>query len=121
VQESGRGLYSDLIDRILRCWFSIQSKVAAAAGGVANGDAGSSSNVDVGQGCDADISSTTDGEIGVGASSRGTRPKAATVPVRVESDDTCRALGPQRATLPVEGSTDLGTMACPEAAISTGG
>jgi hypothetical protein len=94
VEEPSRGLYSDPIDRILRCWFSIQSKAAAPIGGVASGEADGSSGMDMGQGCDADIGMTTDGGISVGAGGRGMRPKAATTLVGAEGDDTDRALGP---------------------------
>jgi hypothetical protein len=73
VQEPSRGLYFDPIDRILRCWFLIQSKAVAPGGGVASGDAGGGSGVDVGQCCDADIGATTDSRIDAGAGGRGTR------------------------------------------------
>jgi hypothetical protein len=110
LAKSSRVLYFDAIDHILRCWFSIQSKVTASTGGVASSDAGGGSPVDVSQVYSVDVGATDDnGGIDIGTSGRGTRLKVAATPVGAEGNGTNPALGLQREVLSVEGSVDPGT------------
>jgi hypothetical protein len=98
LAKSSRVLYFDAIDHILRCWFSIQSKVTASTGGVASSDAGGGSPVDVSQVYSVDVGATDDnGGIDIGTTGRGTRSKVAATPVGAEGNGTTiSGLGPAK-------------------------